>query len=95
VDLEPHLPDIVDALGWPVMRDIAIRSGIANVFIENCQLSHPSNVQEQTMQLLREWMERQGKGASQKLIQMLDSSGKRAKAEKVVEILSRNSSGQS
>ncbi|XP_072246455.1 tumor necrosis factor receptor superfamily member 6 [Leuresthes tenuis] len=95
VELEPHLPDIIETLGWPVMRDIAMRSGITNVFIENCQLSHPGNVQEQTMQLLREWMEKQGKGASQKLIQMLESSGKRAKAEKVIEILSVNSSGQS
>ncbi|KAM6922869.1 uncharacterized protein fas [Lycodopsis pacificus] len=89
VDLQPHhLPDIADVIGWKDMRDIARRSGIPDNDIESCKLNHQNDSQEQTHQLLKIWMERQGREDSKNLIKALEENGKRAKAEKVQKILS-------
>ncbi|CAG6016965.1 unnamed protein product [Menidia menidia] len=93
MDLEPYLPEIAVKLGWKVTRDIAMRSEIPGPVIESCQLNWPNNSEEQTLELLKKWVEKQGRGASRKLIQMLEESDKRATAEKVLEVISgRNGS---
>lgn len=89
VDLQRHLPDIADVIGWKDMQEIAMRSCIPSATIDSFKLSHPSDSQEQTLQLLRSWTERQGEGAGKKLFEILQNSGKRLKAKKVREILSR------
>ncbi|XP_031695548.1 tumor necrosis factor receptor superfamily member 23 [Anarrhichthys ocellatus] len=88
VDLQPHRSDIAKAIGWKDMRDVARRSGISEKDIESCQLDNPDDSQEQTVQLLNKWMEKQGKEASKNLIKILDQNDKRTTAERVMEILS-------
>lgn len=89
VDLQPHMTDIAEAIGWTDMRDVAMGSGILDTTIDSCKLDHPGNSQEQTLQLLQIWVERQGKEASKNLVQILEDSGKRGKAESVVQILAK------
>ncbi|XP_034754110.1 tumor necrosis factor receptor superfamily member 6-like [Etheostoma cragini] len=89
VDLRPHLPDIVEVIGWADMKDLAIRSTILDPTIETCELNHPGNYQEATLELLKIWVERNGKEASRNLVQLLHRSGKRDRAERVMDILSR------
>ncbi|XP_074501491.1 tumor necrosis factor receptor superfamily member 26 [Sebastes fasciatus] len=89
VDLQPHMTDIAEAIGWPDMRDVAMGSGILSTTIDSCKLNHPGNSQEQTVELLQIWVERQGREASKNLVQILEDSGKRGKAESVVQILAR------
>ncbi|XP_067466401.1 tumor necrosis factor receptor superfamily member 6 isoform X1 [Thunnus thynnus] len=89
VDLTPHLPEIAEHLTINDMKAIAMRDGIPQGTIDNCQLDHPNNAQQQTIQLLKIWVEKQGMDASVKLIQNLEDSGKKLIAEKVVDILTR------
>ncbi|XP_070697232.1 tumor necrosis factor receptor superfamily member 6 [Pempheris klunzingeri] len=89
VDIQPFLPDIAEQIGWKDMQDIAIRSKIPNTVIDAHKLNNPGDCQEQTLQLLRTWVERQGREASANLVQILQKSGKKSTAEKVAEILSR------
>ncbi|XP_070833260.1 tumor necrosis factor receptor superfamily member 6 [Chaetodon trifascialis] len=91
VDLQPHLSDIARVIGWKDMKDVAVRSRMRNTDIEACKLDHPSDSQEQTFQLLREWTESQGMNAGITLIQSLRNGGKIRKAEEVEDILSRGS----
>ncbi|XP_034408489.1 tumor necrosis factor receptor superfamily member 23 [Cyclopterus lumpus] len=90
VDLQPHLSDIADIIGWRDMQVVALRSRMENATIESCRLDHPHNSQEQTLQLLQIWVESQGNEASRILIQSLQNSSRRGKAEKVKDILSRS-----
>lgn len=92
VDLSPHMPDIAEELGWKDMKAIAMRSNIKSASIEGCRLDYPGNSQEQTLQLLKIWTEQQGMEASRNLIQILQNSGKKGKAEKVALILNEGSS---
>ncbi|XP_023282375.1 tumor necrosis factor receptor superfamily member 6-like isoform X1 [Seriola lalandi dorsalis] len=85
-DIEPHLPDIAEVLGWRDMKDVASRSGILQTAIEACERNHPLDCEEQTKQLLRIWVEKHGSRSPVKLIEILKSSGKRNKAEKVMKI---------
>nr|BAM44717.1 tumor necrosis factor receptor superfamily member 6 [Oplegnathus fasciatus] len=87
VDLQPHMSDIAEVIGWKVMQDVAMRSSIPDTTIESCQLDQPNNSQEQTRQLLKIFAEIQGRGASEKLVEILENSGRRRTAEKVVDIL--------
>lgn len=89
VDLKPHLLDIADVIGWKDLRGVAMRSGIPESIIESCQLNNPRDCQEQTFQLLNIYVERQGREASSSLIQKLLTDGKKAKAQKVKDILSK------
>ncbi|KAK9541451.1 hypothetical protein VZT92_001493 [Zoarces viviparus] len=89
VDLQPHhLPAIAKALGWKDMREVARLSDIPEKDIESCQLDHRDDSQEQTVQLLKIWVEKQGRGASKNLIKILEESEKRTTAESVRKILS-------
>ncbi|KAF1375646.1 hypothetical protein PFLUV_G00222350 [Perca fluviatilis] len=89
VDLQPHLPDIAEVIGWRDMEGVAMRSTIPNAAIEACQMNHPGNIQEATLELLKIWVEKNGREASRKLVQILQRSRKRDTAEKVMDILSR------
>ncbi|KAA8583710.1 hypothetical protein FQN60_014918 [Etheostoma spectabile] len=89
VDLQAHLPDIVEVIGWKVMKDLAMRSTITDPTIEACQMNHPGNIQEATLELLKIWVEKNGKEASRNLVQILHKSGKKDRAERVMDILSR------
>lgn len=71
------------------MQDVAMRSGIESATIDSFKLNHPGDSQEQTLQLLRTWVERQGREAGDNLIDILHKNGKRGKAEKVTDIVSR------
>ncbi|GAA6229330.1 tumor necrosis factor receptor superfamily member 6 isoform X1 [Lates japonicus] len=86
-DIQPHLPDIAEELGWKDMKDIAIRCGIPPATIESCVLNHPGDAREATFELLRIWVEREGSGAGPKLIQILQNSNRKHKAEMVTDIL--------
>ncbi|AWP13883.1 putative tumor necrosis factor receptor superfamily member 6 [Scophthalmus maximus] len=94
-DLHLHLPDIAAILGWKDMKDVAMRSGISTTAIDSCKLDHPNNSEEQTLQLLVKWVEKQGMGASKDLIEILQKSDKHFKAEKVKEILQNDSTATS
>lgn len=87
VDLQCHLPNIVDTIVWKDMKDIATQTGVSQTTIDSCKQNHPSDTREQTYELLSHWVESEGRGAGRKLIEMLNKSGKRAKAEKVRKIL--------
>lgn len=95
VDLEPHFPDLLTVIGWKDMQDIAFRCSIPNTIIESCQLNHPGDAHEQTLELLRNWNEKQGRGAGNKLIQILQDTGKKKKAQKVTNILLRTAKNNS
>nr|XP_046258534.1 tumor necrosis factor receptor superfamily member 26 isoform X2 [Scatophagus argus] len=86
-DIGPHLSDIADVIGWKPMRDIAMRDKISDATIDSCKLNYPGDSQEQTLQLLKIWVESQGMNAGKNLIQRLETSGKRSKAEEVMHIL--------
>ncbi|XP_075931918.1 tumor necrosis factor receptor superfamily member 6-like isoform X2 [Anarhichas minor] len=88
VDLQRHVPDIAKELGWKDMQDVARRSGISEKDIQSCRLNHRDDSQEQTIQLLNIWLEKEGKEASKNLIRILEQNDKRATAETVMEILS-------
>ncbi|XP_035519231.1 tumor necrosis factor receptor superfamily member 6 [Morone saxatilis] len=90
VDLQPRLPDIAEALGWKDMKEVAIRSNIPMTVIDSCQLDIPGDSKEQTLKLLLNWVESQGSDAAKNLLEILQRSGKRRKAERVKEILSHD-----
>lgn len=87
IDLQRHMPDLVNVIGWKDMRMIALSGGIQKTEIDNCQLSHQTDVNEQTMALLDIYIERQGRGAGQKLRDSLLKRGKKNKAQEVEHIL--------
>lgn len=87
VDLQPHLPDIADIIGWMDMKDIAISKNISSVTIESVQLDNPNNSREQTLQLLRHFNEKHSRNAAQVLIETLKFKGKKRKADRVQGLL--------
>ncbi|XP_041646248.1 tumor necrosis factor receptor superfamily member 6 isoform X2 [Cheilinus undulatus] len=91
MDLQPLIPDIAEILGWRDMQAIAMGSGISDNAIETCKRNHPGESEEQTIELLKKWVERESKGAPRKLIEFLRKKGKKAKEEKVMDLL-RNAS---
>lgn len=87
VDLQPHLPEIAELIGWKVMRDIAMSSSIPNTTIDSVQQNNPRDAQEQTLELLKIYVERQGKEAAKNLIEKLETSKHKGTAEKVAGLL--------
>ncbi|XP_061644999.1 tumor necrosis factor receptor superfamily member 6 isoform X2 [Phyllopteryx taeniolatus] len=83
-----HLPAVAEVLGWTTMADVAIRSGMNPNIIDSLELDYPRNSQEQTLQLLRMWVEEQGMDAMKKLIQILRNIKKNYKAQNVLDVLS-------
>lgn len=87
-DIELCVPDIADVLGWNVMQDIAMRSGISNTDIESCKHDNQGDSKQQTLKLLMMWVERHGSHSAEKLLEILQNTKKINKAEKVKSILS-------
>ncbi|XP_067374739.1 tumor necrosis factor receptor superfamily member 6 isoform X2 [Channa argus] len=90
-DLQPHLVEIVEVVGWKDMKTIALSTKIPRTAIEFCERDNPRDTQQQTLQLLETWIESQGRNASQNLIESLQKNRKNSKAEKVIRILSGDS----
>ncbi|XP_042357471.1 tumor necrosis factor receptor superfamily member 6 [Plectropomus leopardus] len=91
VDLQPLLHELAEVIGWRDVHYVATRSRIPKGIIESCQLDHGDN-QDQTRKLLEIWVEKQGRNASKNLVKILQEGGKTGTAERVMEILSRESS---
>ncbi|XP_052010255.1 tumor necrosis factor receptor superfamily member 6-like [Xyrauchen texanus] len=90
VDLNSYLPDIASILGWKLMKDVARRTGMTKVDIENHTLNNPGNVKEQTYNLLEDWYQRQGlKGAYPTLIKTLRHIKKKEQAERIQQIVEK------
>lgn len=87
VDLQRHLADIADIIIWKDIKDIATMTGVSEATIYSCKQNHADDTREQTYELLKCWVESEGKGAGRKLVEMLHKRGKKAKAEKVKELL--------
>ncbi|XP_060895893.1 tumor necrosis factor receptor superfamily member 26 [Labrus mixtus] len=87
VDLQHLIPDIATAIGWKDMKKLAIRSHVPTATIETCELDHPGDSGEQTCKLLTIWVEKEGRQASKRLIEMLNESNKKVKAERVMDLL--------
>uniref|UniRef100_A0A3B5KKI7 Uncharacterized protein n=1 Tax=Takifugu rubripes TaxID=31033 RepID=A0A3B5KKI7_TAKRU len=87
VELYPHLPDIAAIIGWKDMKDIAIASGIREVTIENVQLNHQNDHEEQTQELLNHFRQMHSQEAAKKLIELLKTKGKNDKAVRVESLL--------
>uniref|UniRef100_A0A3Q3WL91 Uncharacterized protein n=1 Tax=Mola mola TaxID=94237 RepID=A0A3Q3WL91_MOLML len=83
-DIGPLLPDIAKVIGWRNMRDVAMRSSILDTVIESCRLNHPGDTQEQTLELLKTWVEKEGSDAGKKLVECLRKSHKNTKAKKIL-----------
>lgn len=77
-------------IGWRDMQDIALRSSISGTTIECCKLNHPGDANEQTLELLQIWNEKQGRKAGNKLKQILQDIDKKKKAQEVTNILLRS-----
>ncbi|KAL3050434.1 hypothetical protein OYC64_012463 [Pagothenia borchgrevinki] len=75
--LDCDLPDIAEIIGWTDMKDVATRSGMLDTAIENCRLNHVGDAREQTLELLQEFVKKEGSQASTTLIQTLQNSNKR------------------
>ncbi|XP_056148280.1 tumor necrosis factor receptor superfamily member 6 [Lampris incognitus] len=90
VDLSPHVIDIAAVLGWKVMRDVALSSGLSNHDVDCHVHNHPNDIQEQTLQLLICWVEKEGMNGSQKLLQKLQMRGNKGTAEKVRNIIKKD-----
>ncbi|XP_071396222.1 tumor necrosis factor receptor superfamily member 6 [Centroberyx affinis] len=87
VDLSPHLTEIAEVLGWKVMRAVARKSKMSDTVIENQTRNHPADAEEQTIQLLKAWVEKEGRNASATLIQRLRQTNNNAKADRVKAII--------
>ncbi|KAF3842002.1 hypothetical protein F7725_023953 [Dissostichus mawsoni] len=82
--LERDLPDIAEIIGWTDMKAVAIRSGMLDTTIENCRLNNVGDAREQTLKLLQEFVQKEGRQALTTLIKTLQNSGKRGIAERVI-----------
>lgn len=92
VDLLPFLPDIAEELGWNIVEHLAMRSGLKEGVIMSCKLDNQGDSLEQTLQLLKRFVEFHGRESPTKLLQNLRDMGKKAKAEKIQLILSNANS---
>lgn len=92
VEIQPLIPDIAVAVGWKDMKNIATRSKIAKTRIDNCEQDKPGDREEQTIRLLEIWAEEVGRGAPEKLINILREIGKQATADEVTKIVRKAAS---
>ncbi|XP_014828540.1 PREDICTED: tumor necrosis factor receptor superfamily member 22-like isoform X1 [Poecilia mexicana] len=86
VDMEPHIVDVAEIIGWKDMCQIALSCQMANS-IENAKLSHHNDGEMWTQELLKKWMEAKGMPASVELIAILRKMRKNNKADKIKAIL--------
>ena len=92
--LDCDLLDIAEIIGWTDMKAVAIRSGMRDTTIENCRLNHVGEAQEQTLELLKEFVNKEGNQAQTTLIKTLQNSGKRGIAERVIAKLNLKASSR-
>uniref|UniRef100_A0A096LZP4 Tumor necrosis factor receptor superfamily member 22-like n=1 Tax=Poecilia formosa TaxID=48698 RepID=A0A096LZP4_POEFO len=86
LDMEPHIVDVAEIIGWKDMCQIALSCQMANS-IENAKLSHHNDGEMWTQELLKKWMEAKGMPASVELIAILRKMRKNNKADKIKAIL--------
>ncbi|KTG39574.1 hypothetical protein cypCar_00005714, partial [Cyprinus carpio] len=90
LDLNPHLSEIADVLGWKTMKRVAHHSGISKTGIEEHELNHRNDVKEQTFALLQAWSQRRGlHGAYPALIKTLRHMNERRKADEIQKIIEK------
>ncbi|KAK7904794.1 hypothetical protein WMY93_017401 [Mugilogobius chulae] len=82
-----HIPEIAGKIGWKTMKNLAMTNNISNVKIEDIEQNYPNDSSERTNALLREWEEKEGRNASQKLVDCLKKMKEKKKLEEVLEIL--------
>ncbi len=88
LDLNPHLPEIADVLGWKTMKRVAQSSGMSKIDIEEHECNHRNDVKEQTYALLEAWYQAQGlHGAYPTLINTLHRMKERRTADKIQDII--------
>ncbi|XP_024152628.1 tumor necrosis factor receptor superfamily member 6 [Oryzias melastigma] len=95
VNIEPHLSDIAQVLGWKDMRYIARKSEISNTVIETCKLNHPNDTEESTFELLKTWLEKTGSSGLRSLVQILQKSGKKQKKERILNLVRPDANNES
>ncbi|XP_061843705.1 tumor necrosis factor receptor superfamily member 6 [Nerophis lumbriciformis] len=86
-DPSPYLPEIAGVVGWKTMRHVAMTSGMSDVAIEACELNFPNDSEERTLQLLRKWVQGQGRDAMKNLVETLEKINHMVTKQKVVNIL--------
>lgn len=95
LDLNPHLSEIADVLGWKTMKRVAQRSGMSKTDIEEQELNHHNDVKEQTFGLMQAWSERQGlHGAYPALIKTLHHMNERRTADEIQKIIEKEAIAQ-
>uniref|UniRef100_A0A3P9PG30 TNFR-Cys domain-containing protein n=1 Tax=Poecilia reticulata TaxID=8081 RepID=A0A3P9PG30_POERE len=86
VDMESHIVEVAEIIGWKDMSQIALKCQMANA-IENAKLSHHSDGEMWTQELLRKWVEAKGRPASVEMISTLRKMKKNNKADKIKDVL--------
>lgn len=84
VEMENHLQDVAEILGWKDMRAIALKSKLPLSVIEGVELSYPNDSERWTIEILKRWMEKKGSTASVDLITILRERNQNAQADKIV-----------
>ncbi|XP_054885138.1 tumor necrosis factor receptor superfamily member 26 [Poeciliopsis prolifica] len=86
VDMEPHIVEVAEIIGWKVMSQIGLSCKMANA-IDSVRHNHPGDSDMWTQELLRRWMELQGRAASVELIKTLRKMRHNNKADQIKEKL--------
>ena len=71
------------------MQDIAMSTNISSVTLESVRLDNPGDSREQTLQLLKVFIEKHSIDASRLLFENLRRKGKNAKADRVQHLIAR------
>nr|AAS91707.1 Fas [Oryzias latipes] len=94
VDIKPHLADIAQILGWKDMLYIARKSKMLDTTIDSCQLNHPNDTEESTVELLQKWSEIKGRTGVRSLVQMLNASRKQDKKERILNLIKNDTNNE-
>uniref|UniRef100_H2LP34 Tumor necrosis factor receptor superfamily member 6 n=1 Tax=Oryzias latipes TaxID=8090 RepID=H2LP34_ORYLA len=94
VDIKPHLADIAQILGWKDMLYIARKSKMLDTTIDSCQLNHPNDTEESTVELLQKWSEIKGRTGVRSLVQMLNASRKQDKKERILKLIKNDTNNE-
>lgn len=85
IDLHRHVWALAEAIGWKDMHKVAMSSGIPITTIDNCESI--TDLEERTIELLKIYSERHGRGWGEKLKESLYEHKRTSKAQKVQSIL--------
>ncbi|XP_056120219.1 tumor necrosis factor receptor superfamily member 6 [Rhinichthys klamathensis goyatoka] len=90
LDLNPHLFEIADHLGWKVMKRVALHCGMTKAYIDNHECNHPNDARERTYGLLQDWSQKQGLyEAYPALIRTLHAIKERRTADEIKKIVEK------